>query len=199
MTKTHPLLAEMREAVVREPGCNTVRLAYADMLDEVGGPANQCYAKFIRLCIKHETEHGPGWRLLNKLRNDAAWVDKRLVKYKRNWTKTTCGPLLDWGVAAGWGLSWTDKGGPYAPLILRFRRGFLTYCHASWQGWEFWSKHLCSDEPISDVTLTTMPPFPMDKAHLIEEKNRAASIRSLTLEWLQERWPQITLWELPGD
>lgn len=196
MIKTHPLLVEMREAVVREPGCDTVRLAYADALDEVGGPANQCYAKFIRLCIKNEAEHGPGWAIATKLRNDALWVGKRLEKYARLWVKTTCGPQYFWGHST-LGLAWTDKNGPYAPATFNFRRGFLSSCHASWQGWEFWSQHICKDEPISDVTLSRMPPFPMTKAHLIEEKNRTESIRSLTLEWLQAKWPQITKWELP--
>lgn len=91
MTSTSPTLTAMRAAVVREPSDDTVRLAYADALDEFGGKHKVAHAKMIRLMIRWERDFSLSCnksgrfalRLPRSESYDAQWLIKHL---RRNYT-----------------------------------------------------------------------------------------------------------------
>jgi uncharacterized protein (TIGR02996 family) len=56
-TNTEPVCSDeaaLRAAIIQHPDEDTPRLAYADLLDEIGGDSNQARAEFIRLQIRLE-------------------------------------------------------------------------------------------------------------------------------------------------
>jgi uncharacterized protein (TIGR02996 family) len=92
-----------REALLRgvaaNPDEDTPRLAYADLLDELGGEANTARARFIRLQI--DTYRGPGdtggsWAFDRKLEEAAALANQFAHEWRRDlpaWAYVLHGPF----------------------------------------------------------------------------------------------------------
>ncbi len=178
-------LTGLRAAVVRDPSDDTVRLAYADALDEEGGKSNAAHAKIIRLMIRHQREYVNGIPSaeLPTAHAESNWIAKT---FRRNWrTLVTC-PLprqkaseweqkngklpkeLDttstrfplsvsiWDVS-GWNGLLPQHRAPSIYCDWRFRRGFVSHVWCHWQHWERMGIELVTHEPIESVELTTWP------------------------------------------
>lgn len=79
MTDTESLLRE----IAANPDDDTVRLAYADHLDELGGEANEAHAEYIRLQIRRHFSQGEDW--------DSARESHLFCTYSSHWRRAIPG------------------------------------------------------------------------------------------------------------
>jgi uncharacterized protein (TIGR02996 family) len=77
MTDEHALLA----AIAADPDDDTVRLAYADFLDELGGESNAARAEFIRVQCERATRGGDPTRRTFLLKRSMQLIQE----YGRSW------------------------------------------------------------------------------------------------------------------
>lgn len=184
MTASTDELAALRRAVVAAPGDDTVRLAYADRLDESGAPANRCLARFIRHSVRSHAERGPDWPAVCA-GSEHGWARKAWRRHHGAWWAP---PVSNTGLLADPAALVVSVLYPalsfqrtYIRRVcwFRFSRGFMDHVTAPFEFWAERGPNLCAFEPVA-VGVLTWPVGPQ---------------ADVALDRLRELCPAVTRWE----
>jgi uncharacterized protein (TIGR02996 family) len=152
--------AAVFEAILRDPGCDAARLAYADLLDEFGDAADATRAEFIRVQVGLEPWRGflspglnpgsccglPGGRTKGggKILGLSLRERELLEAHRISWA----GPLPDLFGRTVWWEATED-------LPWEFRRGFVSSLTLPSAAWLRHADDLLAAAPVTEVGLTT--------------------------------------------
>jgi uncharacterized protein (TIGR02996 family) len=213
--------AALFAAILADPADDTLRLAYADQLDELGTDADAARAAFIRVqveferlpahvkdacrrvCVPPDFAGCPQHNLRRRERELLAEHGSDATGGLPCW-RDTDGRLCGVG-SAGWGHE--------------FRRGFLAHVTVPSAAWIAHGDALLAAAPVTGVTLTDWPEARTAwgrtkardrKARLVGRPwRRVASLpgkpvhfghdsRALTPYLLRAEWPRVKTWHLPA-
>ena len=216
---TSPTLTLLRAAVVADPADDTVRLAYADALDEQGGKGNCAHAKLVRLMIACERKYGADWLAIPvqpAFAYERAWV---LKTFKRNWRTLMTFPVPRWKLecptspadSTTFEMHHCSTLEPFALSLCNwnggtivmgravgqwchhyFHRGFISRVKCHYPHWEKFGAAITACEPIESVELTTWPRVAIDGV-----PPRQAMVDYHTRE-LRRAYPHVINWTFPA-
>lgn len=148
-------MSALLQAILDQPADDTVRLIYADWLDEQG---QNVRAEFIRV----QVELAATERQLEEMGNpDQGETIRTLSRRVGQLQQRT----LD---IQYYGKSWWSYYGPPEIKVLNWVRGFVERVWCSWQVWDLYGASVCAQQPIRQVTL--MPVVHDDVLYIFETR-----------------------------
>lgn len=209
LTATDDLTA-LHKAILANPDDNTLRLVYADALDERGEPGDAEQAAFIRAqCWLWENQSCSGC-------SPEEWMQGKPCQQcdrREDLRGETAVALFGRG-------RWESFAGEATLLIpdgarwdghIRFCRGFVHSVTCSAADWLDHSPGVLASQPIREVELTTLPEWarllnPDLRCHGNEicgqwvavESHRPATVTGIVAELFAKRWPGI-IFTLPPE
>lgn len=191
MTDHDALLA----AVIAEPGDDTVRLAYADWIEEHGGQPER--AEFIRVQCELARVYPDGDKFTSKNPQaaESGWDRyKDLRRRERElqivacpaWRKEQFGPELAEEMNA------PLLGGMLMPGAINcfYSRGFVSALTCTWDAWRTHAAAIRAAQPVERCKWTTHPRWAMPDGTVYYGEN--------ALPFAQAEWPGIAF-ELPAE